>query len=207
MLQIVYPEAERTKQDRPLSLAVLSQSDVLTLQSLGEEDAQTSPAEASAAGDEAYVLAIRISERLQSPRPRIGPRRGCVVLRRGRVPECLMRTHVVEVPPPLGEARVLPRHGLGRRMNGFLFQGTMHPLMHTVLLRSPGANALRIDAQVNPPDRERRQAGNRVRIAERHSVVAANDLRQAVLLKVSLEKWTHSFARHAGESRAPEHGA
>src|SRR5690606_29073230 len=173
--------------------------------SLREEDGEPAPPDASRTGDEADLLAIRISERLQAPARGIGARRARIVLRRGRVAERLVRTQLVEVSTPLGEAPVLLCQRSGRRMQSLFLQRAMHALMHPILLRDTGADALGTDAEAQPPYRQWRQSGNRARAAERHAVVAANDLRQPVLAKVLLKQWAHAFGSHAGEPRAAEH--
>ena len=61
-----------------------------------------------------------------------------------------------------------------RGTRGLGFQGPMHPLMPSVLLRRRGGDQLRQDPEPNPPDGQGRQAPERGR-RERHAVVGADD--------------------------------
>ena len=50
------------------------------------------------------------------------------------------------------EAAPLRAPAAARRPRRFCLQRTVHPLMAAVLIRSPGQNPLRTNAQTNPPD-------------------------------------------------------
>src|ERR1700685_2631024 len=63
----------------------------------------------------------------------------------------------------------------------------MHALMAAVLLRVAGLDALDLDAESEPPDRELAQPVERVGACEGDAVVGANGLWQAELLERGFE--------------------
>src|SRR2546428_472825 len=99
---------------------------------------------------------------------------------------CLRRTLVIERLAEDVEAALLRREAARRRARGLRLQGPVHPFMPAVLVRAPGLDELRQDAETYPPRREPRQAGQRGR-GERHAVVAANPPRQPILVEQPCE--------------------
>jgi len=76
------------------------------------------------------------------------------------------------------EAGLLLQH-VGRGwLGGFLLQGEMHPLVAAVLLRLPGVDALDLNPQPEPPDRELAEPVDRMRRREGHAIVGPDDLRE-----------------------------
>jgi hypothetical protein len=63
----------------------------------------------------------------------------------------------------------------------------VHALMAPVLLRAAGFDALDIDAEPQPPDREFREIEKGVWASEGNSVVGANRIGQAALAEQPLE--------------------
>jgi len=67
-----------------------------------------------------------------------------------------------------------------RRVGGIFLERPMHALVAAVLLRRPGGDPFGADAELDPPDREPRQARGRDG-GERRPVVGANGGRQPEL--------------------------
>ena len=67
------------------------------------------------------------------------------------------------------------------------FQGEMHALMATVLLRFTGLDAFDGDAEAKPPDGEFAQAEESAATGERHSIVAADSTRQTIVFEGSFK--------------------
>src|SRR5947199_2526359 len=133
--------------------------------------------------------------------------RGSVVRGRWRVAERFMGPALVELAPPALETRLLARAGGTRRARRFGFERAMHPLMHPVLLRRTALDPLRANAEVQPPDRERRQAAERVRGREGNAVIGANDARQPVVGEAALKAARDRGGAHALEREPAEHAA
>src|SRR5215472_19171496 len=74
---------------------------------------------------------------------------------------------------------VVLRGGLG----GFLLQRQVHALMAAVLLWMPRFDALDVDPEPQPPDRESGEAKERVGSCEGWAVVGANRSGEAEVLK------------------------
>src|SRR5262245_39375036 len=63
----------------------------------------------------------------------------------------------------------------------------MHALMAAILLGVAGLDALDLEAEPGPPDRERGQSEESIGTCEWHAVIGANGTRQAELLECALE--------------------
>src|SRR6476619_3220983 len=72
---------------------------------------------------------------------------------------------------------------------GLEIQGQMHAFMAAVLLRATWLDALDLDAEPEPPDRQPAQAEEGIGACERDAVIGANGLGQAELLEHGLEHW------------------
>jgi hypothetical protein len=72
---------------------------------------------------------------------------------------------------------------------GLELQGQVHAFMAAVLLRATWLDALDLDAEPEPPDRQPAQAEEGIGACERDAVVGANGLGQAELLEHGLEHW------------------
>src|SRR5512138_3782604 len=94
--------------------------------------------------------------------------------------ERLMRSLVIELHTEMIELALLRTDRRSRWTGGLGFERAMHALVPSVLLRLAGLDELGQHAQAYPPCRQARQSRQRVG-RERHPVVGANALRQAVL--------------------------
>src|SRR5688572_2629726 len=106
---------------------------------------------------------------------------------------------LVERAAPAIEARLLRRCGRARGLRGLGLEGAMHALVGAVLLGRAARNALRANAEADPPHAERREAAERPGGAEGHPVVGANHARQAVLLETAATLGLRQRAPGAGE--------
>src|SRR5712692_668695 len=121
---------------------------------------------------------------------RIRPRRGLVDGGGRPLPQRLVRPLVVEDVAKLVEAALLGPPRRLRGLRGFLLESEMHPLMPSIFFGVSGPDALRLDAELDPPHRQPRQPGGRGR-GERRPIVGAHGARQAILAKRRLEQWAH----------------
>ena len=71
-----------------------------------------------------------------------------------------MRPVGVELGPPVIEALLLSGHVALRGPRRLRFERPVHPFMGPVLLRLPGVDALVVDPELDPPDREPAQTAN-----------------------------------------------
>ena len=117
----------------------------------------------------------------------IGARRGRVELGRTLHVERLVRPLVVVAVDEVIEPGLLLQEVAAGRLGGFLLQRQMHALVAAVLLRVAGLDALDLDAEPQPPDRELAQAEEGVGTGEGHAVVGADGAGQAKLLEGALE--------------------
>jgi hypothetical protein len=69
----------------------------------------------------------------------------------------------------------------------------MHPLVAAVLLRMPGFDALDLNPQPQPPDRELAEAIEGMGRRKRHPVVGPDGVRQAEFLEGPLENGKGEF--------------
>src|SRR3979409_1217676 len=98
-----------------------------------------------------------------------------------------MRPFGIELADKGIEALLLLQ-AIGARWSGcFLFEGEVHALVASVLLRMPRLDAFDGDAKSEPPDRELREIEQGIGAGEGHAVVGANGERQAALAKQPLE--------------------
>jgi hypothetical protein len=88
-----------------------------------------------------------------------------------------------------------------RRACGFRLERPVQALMPAVLLRPSRFNALVPDAELDPPDTQRREAAES-RHGKGYAVIAANGPRQAVLVKSALEDGLglHLFRGESGRT-------
>src|SRR5438876_6450213 len=173
-------EAQRPKVDVPDPVVDLLEADVFADADRGDVDPAAVPPHAPVGADVPDFEAVRVLEGRQPIRHR--PRRRAVTRRRRLLVERLMGPLVIELLAEDVEAALLRRETARRRPRGLRLQGTVHPFMPAVLVRAPGLDELRQDAETDPPRRELRQAGQRGR-GERHAVVAANPPRQPILME------------------------
>jgi hypothetical protein len=99
---------------------------------------------------------------------------------------------VVETAAGIEDA-LLAREARLRWPARLAFEGLVHPLVSTVLLRVSGQDPLMLDAQPEPPHvqlREAVDAGG----GEGHAVIGANGARQPVLPKEPIEDGAHAHA-------------
>ena len=102
--------------------------------------------------------------------------------------ERLMRPLLIELGAELIAAALLGRRGgRGRRTGTLGLERAMHALVAAVLLRLAGRDALRCDAELDPPDREPAKSAGSDR-GERRTVVGAQRARQAIILKRPLQR-------------------
>src|ERR1700730_17767325 len=87
----------------------------------------------------------------------------------------------------LVELGLLLKEVVAGRLGGLQLQGQMHAFMAAVLLRAAGLDALDLDAEPEPPDRQLAQPEECAGTCEGHAVVGADGLGQAELLEQGLE--------------------
>src|SRR5262249_54549075 len=117
---------------------------------------------------------------------RIGPRRGLVPRSRCLLSQRLVRPLAVVDRAKLLEPLLLSWQAGGRRCRGVLLERAMNPLVSPILLRLARNNPFRPDAELDPPDRQPRQAAHPGR-GKRRTVVRADRQRQPMLLEGRLE--------------------
>src|SRR5207244_4240653 len=122
----------------------------------GDVDPAAVPANAAIGADIPHLESIRVFERRQAIRHRT---RGRVVTRRRRLLiERFMRALVIELLAKDVEAALLRREAPRCWPRGLRLQSPVHPFMPAVLVRAPGFDELRQNAEADPPRRELRQA-------------------------------------------------
>ena len=117
---------------------------------------------------------------------RIWTRRWTIDRGRAFLPGRLVRPLVVVCVTELVEALLLAVHRLVRWTRRFGFECAMHSLVCAVLFGVAGHDALDLDAQPNPPQRQRRKSCQAGR-SERTAVVRQDRPRQSVLAEDALE--------------------
>jgi hypothetical protein len=130
--------------------------------------------------------------------------RGSIKSSRRHLSESLMRPMVVVDSAKIIAPVLLSLRISSRRSHGILFQSTMKPLMSTVLLGMTGVNALRHDAQLDPPHGQRRQSAGSYR-GKGRAIVGADGQRQTVLLKDPLKRRLHMGIVRSHNLAAKEH--
>src|ERR1700722_824331 len=125
------------------------------------------------------------------------PLRWRVDLVRRSLAERFMRPLFVVVSAEGVEAPLLLGRIRGRRARGLGLEGAMHALMAAILLRRGWMDEVRLDAELDPPRRQPRQAAGAGR-AERRAVVATDRMRQSLAANRrrkdrlrSFDRWRH----------------
>ncbi len=98
-----------------------------------------------------------------------------------------MGSFIVEAFDEVIELGLLLEEVAAGRLGGLKLQSEVHAFMAAVLLRMARLDALDLDAEAEPPDRELAEAKERIGTCERNAVIGADGLRQAVLLENGLE--------------------
>ena len=99
-----------------------------------------------------------------------------------------MRTLVVVAFDEIIELALLLKKVVAGRLGGLHLQGQMHALMPAVLLRVAGLDALDLDAEPEPPDRQLGEIEQGIRTGERHAVIGADGLGEAEPFERSEER-------------------
>lgn len=73
------------------------------------------------------------------------------------------------------------------RPGGFFLEGQMHALMTAVLLGVAGFDTLNVNAEPEPPDRQRRKIVKPVGTGEGQTIIRTDRIGQPTLFKQSLE--------------------
>ena len=73
------------------------------------------------------------------------------------------------------------------RADSLLCQGQRHAFVAAVLLRTPWPDALDLDSEPKPPDRQLREVEQSIGAGKRHVVIGADGTRQAALTDQALE--------------------
>lgn len=105
--------------------------------------------------------------------------------------ERFVRADLVVLVSPAAESEALRLPIAGRRRSRVGLERAVHPFVPPVLLGVAHLDALRENAQLNPPHAEAREPRDRSR-GERRSVVAPHAQRQSVLAK---RRFEHAFGR------------
>src|SRR6185436_17251509 len=111
----------------------------------------------------------------------------------------LMRPILVVVLAEAVEALLLLGSRPRRRLRRLGFQRTMHALVAAVVLRRGRRNVARLDAELQPPHRQRREPAGSGR-AERRAVVGAYRRRQANMLENPLQSASDTGPRRIDDA-------
>src|SRR5262249_36096192 len=130
----------------------------------------------------------------------------CAVAASGRgLVKCLVRSLVVVMHTEAVEAALLLLRGCSWRARRLLLERTVNALVPSILVRSTRFNALELDPELDPFDRQPAQPTRPIR-CKRRSVVRANRPRQPELAERPSEARLHSLRgrRHdpAGNQKA-----
>ena len=109
----------------------------------------------------------------------------------------------VELSAEAIEALLLPAERSGWRPRGLLFEGSVHTLVPTVLLRVTGLDELVMNAKPDPPDREPAEPSNGQR-REGNTVVREYALRETILPEEPLEYRLRALMRRRAKRLAAE---
>ncbi len=161
-------------------------------QRLGDEDALAFPRDLARTAH-APDLVIGIVPRLPDAIRHL-PLRWRVDLVRRSLAECFMRPLFVVVPAEGVEALLLLGRVRGRRARGLGLEGAMHALVATILLRGGRMDEVRLDAELDPPRRQSRQAAGAGR-TKRRAIVATDGARQSLAAKRRRKDRLRSFDR------------
>src|SRR6266851_3087332 len=183
--------------NRPEAVVNLLEADGVLLQRIGNEEQLFLEPERPGIRDALHDEVPGILDGRQ--RTGVGPG-GPPIARRGRGAfEELVRSLMVVLGPEAVERALLGRERRSGRPNRFRLERLMHPFVRAVLLRRRGSGALMLNAELQPPDIELRQAVN-PRRRERDAIVRANGVRQAVLAEQPVEDRAH--AKSPGREQA-----
>ncbi len=170
--------------DEPYSLVSLLDADALTGEDGAEIDLALFVAN-SAAGRDGYGLVMEgIVEVGQAS---IGAVRRAVEFGWAAHAEGLVGSLGVVAVDEVVEAGLLLQKVRAGGLCGFELQGQMHALMAAVFLRTAWLDALDLDAEPEPPDRQLREVEQRIGAGEGHAIVRADGRRQTKLLEEPLE--------------------
>src|SRR6266446_2346108 len=159
-------------------VVVLGKADELAGQRLADEHFLALPFDRPA-GAHAPHLVLGVIPRIVKARWQGAGRWPPIRCRRDLI-ERFMRPFAIVVLAEAVEARLLLERAGGGRSGGLRLQRAMHALVPAVVLRARGPDVARLDAKLEPPDRQRRQAARPGR-AERSAVVGANGRRPSHL--------------------------
>src|SRR5437667_2780007 len=140
-------EAQWPKVHIPDPVVDLLEADVFADANRGDVDPATVPPNAPVGADIPHLESIRVLQWRQAIGHR--PRGGVITRCRRLLVECLMRALVVELLAKDVEAALLRREAPRRRPCGLRLQGTVHPFMPAVLVRAPGLDELRQNAEAD----------------------------------------------------------
>src|SRR5713101_4580263 len=187
--------------DTPIAALGLSDADGLAAESLADEDVLATPLDLAIVADAADGEFGSVG-RLIDPIG-IAARRGVVVARGGLLTQGFVGPIVVEVAAEAIEARLLLVKRGGRRTSGLGFERAMHALVPSVLLRRSRLDALEADAELDPMNRQRRQAADGRR-GEGRAIIAANGARQAELAHGPLDDRQDAIAGRRHDAAVDE---
>ena len=182
---IVPAEHERSEADGPQAVVDLLEADPLTPERFAEVEAVALEADAALAPDPPHLKVAGVADlRLVH---RISPRRLRVELGRWHLADRLVRPLVVVLVAEAVEGRLLGLEARRRRSRRLCLQRAVHPLVAAILLRMAGLDEDRLDAELDPPDRQPRQPSRRRRTGERRAAIGQDRPRQPVGRKGLLE--------------------
>lgn len=150
------PEPTIVKVDVPEPIVDGLEADVLLDQGVAHGDPVLLPADSPVPADEADLVVAGI---LRRPEARGHWARGRPIHRGGGpLPEGLVRALLVIEGPPVREPDLLRAAGGGRGPGSFGLEGAVQAFVPRILFRMPGLDEFGPNAQLDPPDRERREA-------------------------------------------------
>ena len=173
-----------TEVDVPEPVVNFGESDELPAEDDGDVDPVVGPTDATVGGDLPDLEDRGVIEGGELMRDT--PRRRHVELVRHALCEGFVGPLGVELGSEGVEATLLSEAVLLGWQRGVTLEGAMHAFVTTVLLGLAGFDELWGDAESDPPDRESREAAERVG-GEGRAVVRADALRQSVLPEDPLE--------------------
>src|SRR3972149_2801128 len=149
------PEAAVVKVDVPEAVVDRFEADVLLQQSVADGHAVAMPADAAVAADAPHFEMAGILGREQPRRKRVG--RWPIDGRRRTLLERFLRALLMVQRPPARETGLLRAARRGRWPRDLSFKRAMHAFVAGILFGVPRLDELRYDAELDPPDRQRRQ--------------------------------------------------
>src|SRR6185312_7461049 len=201
-LQIDFAQAQPAEPHRIAPLGDALQTYVVAGQRQANADSRIADLHLAAAADPTRQEPRRVR---QLHRARIiAPRRTLIHLRRDPQSQRFVWTLFVERPPPYVQHRLL----LSARRRGRALQFlhiAVHPLVRTVLFGVARTDPVQVDPQREPPRRQPRQSVGRVPGREGRSIVAADDLRQAMRREQPLHLLLHRLRPRALQRLRTQH--